>query len=144
MGKLGLQDFCRTMRQINTSASNTVRSANFNPMDAHQTCCSCGPGIWKSVEMCREVNISSPQKHPNSFGVRGPKTLLDRYARIGFAGHAWSIGGATCAPTCRPFNRKAITASCSLENETDPLSELRQSRRSRPAQCQWPASGPLR
>ena len=55
--KLGLQDFCRTMRQINTSASSTGRSDKSNPMDALQTCRSSRSGIWKSVEMCREVNI---------------------------------------------------------------------------------------
>jgi hypothetical protein len=34
----GLVDFCRRMRQINTSASSTVRSAKSNPRDALQTC----------------------------------------------------------------------------------------------------------
>jgi len=36
--RIWVADFCRTMRQINTSASSTVRSAKSNPMDALQTC----------------------------------------------------------------------------------------------------------
>jgi hypothetical protein len=36
--RIRVADFCRTMRQINTSASSTLRSAKSNPIDALQTC----------------------------------------------------------------------------------------------------------
>ena len=35
---LKVVDFCRRIRQINTSASSTVRSAKSNPREALQTC----------------------------------------------------------------------------------------------------------
>ena len=59
-------DFCRTIRQINTSASSTGRSAKSKPMAALQTCCSSRSAIGKSVEMRREVKSAHRKNAPHA------------------------------------------------------------------------------